>query len=100
MKAIEKLLDQNRAWEARRVDADPRFFDRLREIQRLDYLWVGCSDSRVPANEIVGLDPGEMFVHRNVANLVVQGDPNGMGVVQYAIEALGVRHVIVCGHYR
>lgn len=99
MRTIADLLDQNQAWAARRTAADPRFFDRLSEIQRPDYLWIGCADSRVPANQIVGLDPGEMFVHRNVANLVVPGDPNCMGVVQYAIEALEIRHVIVCGHY-
>ncbi len=99
MKTIHELLDQNRAWAARRTAADPRFFDKLSEIQRPDYLWIGCADSRVPANQIVGLDPGEMFVHRNVANLVVPGDPNCMGVVQYGVEVLGVRHIIVCGHY-
>jgi carbonic anhydrase len=99
MKTIPELLEQNRAWAARHTAADARFFDRLSEIQRPDYLWIGCADSRVPANEIVGLEPGELFVHRNVANIVVPGDPNCMGVVQYAIEVLGVRHVIVCGHY-
>src|SRR5260370_24195134 len=99
MKTIPELLEQNRAWGARHTASDARFSDRLSDIQRPDYLWIGCSDSRVPANEIVGLEPGELFVHRNVANIVVPGDPNCMGVVQYAIEALGVRHVIVCGHY-
>lgn len=99
MKTISQLLDQNRAWAARRTAADPQFFERLSSIQRPDYVWIGCSDSRVPANEIVGLDPGEMFVHRNIANLIATGDPNCMGVVQYAVEALGVRHLIVCGHY-
>lgn len=99
MKTIPELLEQNRAWASRHTAADPRFFDKLTEIQRPDYLWIGCSDSRVPANEIVGLAPGELFVHRNVANIVVPGDANCMGVVQYAIETLGVRHVIVCGHY-
>jgi len=85
---------------AREVRAnDPSVFERLCRQQAPRYLWIGCSDSRVPANEIVGLDPGELFVHRNVANLVVPGDPNGMATVQYAIEALDVRHVIVCGHY-
>lgn len=99
MKTIPELLDQNRAWADRHTAEDPHFFNRLTEIQRPDYLWIGCSDSRVPANEIVALAPGELFVHRNVANIVVPGDPNCMGVVQYAIETLEVRHVIVCGHY-
>jgi carbonic anhydrase len=99
MKTFSELLAQNRDWAARRTAADARFFDRLTDIQRPDYLWIGCSDSRVPANEIVGLEPGELFVHRNVANIVVPGDPNSMGVVQYAVEALNVRQIIVCGHY-
>ena len=99
MKSIAQLLDQNRSWSASHTDADPHFFQHLSEIQRPDYLWIGCADSRVPANEIVGLAPGEMFVHRNVANIVVLGDPNCMSSVQYAIEVLNVRHVIVCGHY-
>jgi carbonic anhydrase len=99
MRTLPDLLELNRAWASRRTAADPRFFDRLSGIQRPDFLWIGCADSRVPANEIVGLDPGELFVHRNVANIVVPGDPNCMGVVQYAIETLAVRHVIVCGHY-
>jgi carbonic anhydrase len=99
MKTIQDLLAQNQSWAARHIADEPRFFDRLSEIQRPDYLWIGCSDSRVPANEIVGLAPGELFVHRNVANIVVPGDANCMATVQYAIEVLGVRHVMVCGHY-
>jgi carbonic anhydrase len=99
MKTIHDLLQQNANWAARHTAEDARFFDRLSEIQRPDYLWIGCSDSRVPANEIVGLAPGELFVHRNVANIVVGGDPNCMAVVQYAVEVLGVRHIMVCGHY-
>lgn len=99
MKTLPELFAQNRAWSAARLAADPHFFDRLCEIQRPDYLWIGCSDSRVPANEIVGLDPGEMFVHRNIANIVERDDENALAVVQYAVEALGVRHIIVCGHY-
>ncbi len=99
MDPITRLLDQNRAWAAGRRTADPAFFERLCEIQRPRYLWIGCSDSRVPANEIVGLAPGEMFVHRNIANIVVPGDPNGMAVVQYGIETLKIRDLIVCGHY-
>jgi len=99
VKTLPELFAQNRAWSAARLAADPQFFDRLCEIQRPDYLWIGCSDSRVPANEIVGLDPGEMFVHRNIANIITPGDANALAVVQYAIEALHVRHIIVCGHY-
>jgi carbonic anhydrase len=99
MKSLDELVQRNRAWAARRTGGDPRFFEKLTGIQRPDYLWIGCADSRVPANEIVGLEPGELFVHRNVANLVVPGDPNCMAVVQYAVEVLGVREVIVCGHY-
>jgi carbonic anhydrase len=99
MHTLQNLFDNNRVWSVGRIAADPHFFERLYEIQRPEYLWIGCSDSRVPANEIVGLDPGELFVHRNVANLVVPGDANGLSVVEYAIEALKVRHVIVCGHY-
>jgi len=99
MHTLQHLFDRNRAWAAARTAADAQFFDRLCEIQRPDYLWIGCSDSRVPANEIVGLDPGELFVHRNVANIVTPGDSNCLAVVQYAIETLRVRHIIVCGHY-
>jgi carbonic anhydrase len=99
MKSIAQLLEQNQRWSARHTGEDPHFFQHLSEIQRPDYLWIGCADSRVPANEIVGLAPGELFVHRNVANIVVPGDANCMSVVQYAIEVLNVRHVIVCGHY-
>ncbi len=99
MKTLTEILNKNRAWAARIKSLDPKFFDRLSEIQRPDFLWIGCADSRVPANEIVGLAPGELFVHRNVANIVVSGDPNCMAVVQYAIETLGVKHIIVCGHY-
>ncbi len=96
---LADLFHRNRAWAARCVAADPGFFARLRSIQRPDLLWIGCSDSRVPANEIVGLAPGELFVHRNVANLVPVTDVNAMAVIEYAVSALGVRHIIVCGHY-
>jgi len=99
MKTLKQLFDQNREWAAARLEKDPAFFDELCQIQRPDYLWIGCSDSRVPANEIVGLAPGELFVQRNVANLVRQDDLNCMAVVQYAVDVLKVRHVIVCGHY-
>jgi carbonic anhydrase len=99
MKAIEQLIERNHLWSEAHRAADPEFFQHLSEIQRPDYLWIGCADSRVPANEIVGMAPGELFVHRNVANIVVPGDPNCMSAVQYAIEVLEVRHIIVCGHY-
>jgi len=94
-----KLLSNNRAWAAARVKADPNFFVRLAGQQAPAFLWIGCSDSRVPANEIVGLDPGELFVHRNVANVVVHTDVNCLSVLQFAVDVLKVRHVIVCGHY-
>jgi carbonic anhydrase len=99
MKYLPDLFEQNRKWAEARIWQDPQFFERLCEIQAPRYLWIGCSDSRVPANEIVGLPPGELFVHRNVANIVRRDDPNCMAVVQYAVDVLGVRHVIVCGHY-
>src|SRR5438477_11935422 len=99
MDTLQKLFENNRAWAERTVSSDPEFFTRLTVQQAPRYLWIGCADSRVPANEIVGLAPGELFVHRNVANLVLLGDSNCLAVVQYAIEALGVRHIIVCGHY-
>ncbi|HSR15633.1 MAG TPA: carbonic anhydrase, partial [Gemmatimonadales bacterium] len=93
------LLENNRAWAARRLEDQPDFFQRLTAQQSPDFLWIGCSDSRVPANEIVGLDPGELFVHRNVANLAPPQDANFLSVLQFAVEVLKVRHVIVCGHY-
>lgn len=93
------LFDRNRDWAARRIADDPHFFERLVAIQAPAYLWIGCADSRVPANEIVGLDPGELFVHRNVANVVEPGDGNVLAVLQYAVDVLKVRHVIVTGHY-
>jgi carbonic anhydrase len=96
---LTELFDNNRRWAAKRVEADPQFFKRLVEQQLPAYLWIGCSDSRVPANEIVGLLPGELFVHRNVANVVVHTDLNCLSVLQYAVDVLRVRHVIVCGHY-
>lgn len=99
MKTLPELFARNRAWASGQTAADPDFFRRLSGIQRPGYLWIGCADSRVPANVIVGLDPGELFVQRNIANLVRLDDDNCMAVVEYAIEALGVRHVIVCGHY-
>ncbi len=99
MKIPNELLAKNRAWAAEMVRADPAFFSRLSKQQAPDYLWIGCSDSRVPANQIVGLMPGEMFVHRNVANVVVHTDLNCLSTVQFAVDALKVRHIIVCGHY-
>jgi carbonic anhydrase len=96
---IGRLLENNADWSSRMIANDPSFFERLRGQQAPDYLWIGCSDSRVPANEIVGLPPGELFVHRNVANVVVHTDLNCLAVLQYAIEVLRVQHVIVTGHY-
>ncbi|HEY9199854.1 MAG TPA: carbonate dehydratase [Gammaproteobacteria bacterium] len=95
----QRLLDNNRDWARAISERDPDFFPRLSRQQAPHYLWIGCSDSRVPANEIVGLQPGEVFVHRNVANLVVHSDLNLLSVLQYAIDMLKVRHIIVCGHY-
>jgi carbonic anhydrase len=99
MSDIKQLFDNNRKWAADVTAAHPDFFEKLAARQAPEYLWIGCSDSRVPANEIVGLLPGEMFVHRNVANVVVHTDLNCLAVVQYAVDVLKVRHVIVCGHY-
>ena len=96
---LDHLLKNNAMWASNRVLADPEFFVRLARQQAPEYLWIGCSDSRVPANEIIGLDPGEVFVHRNVANLVIHSDMNCFAVLQFAVEVLKVRHVIVCGHY-
>ena len=99
MRSLTHLFASNRAWAARVREQQPDFFQKLARQQRPDYLWIGCSDSRVPANDIVGLLPGELFVHRNVANLVVHTDLNCLSVMQFAIDLLKVRHVIVCGHY-
>src|SRR6188472_1523704 len=99
MQDLQHLFDSNKAWAAKIRKLDPEFFVKLSRQQSPSYLWIGCSDSRVPANEIVGLLPGEMFVHRNVANLVVHTDLNCLSVLQYAVDVLRVEHVIVCGHY-
>lgn len=99
MEGLPHLFDQNREWARRITDDNPRFFDLLSEQQSPQYLWIGCADSRVPANEIVGLLPGELFVHRNVANLVIHTDFNCLSVIEYAVSVLQVKHVIVCGHY-
>lgn len=96
---IPELFRNNSTWAAEMVRNDPEFFSRLARQQAPKYLWIGCADSRVPANEIVGLAPGEMFVHRNVANVVVHTDLNCLSVIHYAVEVLGVRHIIVAGHY-
>ena len=97
--SYEKLLLENKAWAAEKVADDPNFFNRLANLQTPEFLWIGCSDSRVPANEITGTRPGEIFVHRNVANMVVHTDLNLLTVLEYAVNHLKVRHVIVCGHY-
>ena len=99
MKAYEKLLLENRAWAGEMVQDDPEFFERLAHLQTPEFLWIGCSDSRVPANQITGTQPGEIFVHRNIANMVVHTDVNLLAVLDYAVNHLKVKHVIVCGHY-
>jgi carbonic anhydrase len=96
---LDRLKANNRAWAERMVTADPNFFKRLEGQQAPEYLWIGCSDSRVPANEIVGLDPGELFVHRNVANLAPPQDANYLSVLQFAVDVLKVKHIMVVGHY-
>ncbi len=96
---VKHLIDNNRVWSAAKTRVDPDFFRRLANQQTPEYLWIGCSDSRVPANEIVDLDPGELFVHRNVANLAPPQDANYLSVLQYAVEVLKVKHVLVVGHY-
>ncbi len=99
MSGIDELFERNRAWAAGVRASEPEFFSNLARLQSPEYLWIGCSDSRVPANQITGLAPGEVFVHRNVANLVVHTDLNCLSVLQFAVDLLKVRHVIVCGHY-
>jgi carbonic anhydrase len=99
MRLLSHLFANNRAWSARLTKEDPKFFSRLAAQQAPKHLWIGCADSRVPANEIVGLLPGELLVHRNVANVVVHADLNCLSVIQFAVEVLSVRHIIVCGHY-
>jgi carbonic anhydrase len=99
MKPIEKLILENKAWAAERVKDDPGYFERLSHLQTPEFLWIGCSDSRVPANEITGTQPGEIFVHRNIANMVIHTDVNLLSVLEYAVVHLKVKHVIVCGHY-
>jgi carbonic anhydrase len=99
MASLDHLFDSNKAWADSIREQDPEFFHKLSQQQFPAYLWIGCSDSRVPANQIVGLLPGELFVHRNIANLVVHTDLNCLSVMQFAVEVLKVRHIIVCGHY-
>jgi carbonic anhydrase len=99
MLPYEKLLFENKAWAKEQKETDPEFFNRLASQQAPEFLWIGCSDSRVPADKITGTEPGEIFVHRNIANLVVNTDINLLSVLQYAVEVLKVKHIIVCGHY-
>ncbi|MBT4978389.1 MAG: carbonate dehydratase [Gemmatimonadetes bacterium] len=99
MKTLRHLFDRNVAWASEIKEENPDFFTELSKQQAPDYLWIGCSDSRVPANQIVNLPPGEIFVHRNIANIVVHTDLNCLSVIQYAVEVLEVKHIVVCGHY-
>jgi carbonic anhydrase len=99
MQTYERLLLENKAWAAEKVEDDPSYFNRLSQLQTPEFLWIGCSDSRVPANEITNTQPGEIFVHRNIANMVVHTDVNLLSVLEYAVSHLKVKHVIVCGHY-
>jgi carbonic anhydrase len=97
--SLDQLLSNNKDWAQKMIAKDPEFFKKLVAQQSPEFLWIGCSDSRVPANEIVGLLPGELFVHRNVANVIVHTDLNSLSVLQFAIDVLGIKHIIVCGHY-
>jgi carbonic anhydrase len=99
MQSYQKLLKENKEWAAAQIAKDPEFFERLAKLQAPEVLWIGCSDSRVPANQITGTQPGEIFVHRNVANLVINTDVNVLSVLEFAVNHLKVKHVIVCGHY-
>jgi carbonic anhydrase len=98
-KSYSRLIDNNKAWVAAQLQLDPSFFENLSKGQSPEYLWIGCSDSRVPAESITGTEPGEMFVHRNIANMVVHSDMNLLSVLSYAVDVLKVKHIIVCGHY-
>jgi len=98
-KSYLKLLDNNKKWVADQLSVDPTYFDKLAQSQNPEYLWIGCSDSRVPANQITGTQPGDVFVHRNIANMVIHSDMNMLSVLSYAVEVLKVKHIIVCGHY-
>jgi carbonic anhydrase len=99
MTSLNRIFDNNRAWVASVLKDDPEFFSRLTHIQTPEILWIGCSDSRVPANQLTGLAPGEVFVHRNIANVVVHTDLNALSVIEFAVDMLKVKHIIVCGHY-
>ena len=99
MRSFEKLLLENKAWSGEKTKDDPEYFNRLAKLQTPEFLWIGCSDSRVPANEITGTQPGEIFVHRNIANMVIHTDVNLLSVLDFAVNHLKVKHVIVCGHY-
>jgi carbonic anhydrase len=99
MKSYEKLLLENKAWAKEKVQDDPEFFNRLLHVQTPEFLWIGCSDSRVPPDQITGTQPGEIFIHRNIANMVVHTDLNLLSVLEYAVNVIKVKHVIVCGHY-
>ena len=99
MKTLKHIFESNKAWAAAVTKEEPDFFDSISKNQNPEYLWIGCSDSRVPANEIIGRRPGEVFVHRNIANMVLHADMNCLSVIQYAVEILKVKHIIVCGHY-
>ncbi len=99
MKSYEKLLVENKGWAERKVKEDPEYFSRLVNVQSPEFLWIGCSDSRVPPNEITQTNPGEIFIHRNIANMVVHTDLNMLSVLEYAVNVLKVKHIIVCGHY-
>src|SRR5580698_7336377 len=99
MSDLQPLFDNNRRWVRERLINDPDYFERLSSLQAPKYLWIGCSDSRVPANQITNLMPGEVFVHRNIANLIVHTDLNALSVIQYAVEVLKIENIIVCGHY-
>ncbi|UZJ38718.1 carbonate dehydratase [Prosthecochloris sp. SCSIO W1103] len=99
MRVLKNLFEQNKEWAEKVKESDPDFFLKLSKQQSPEYLWIGCSDSRVPSNQIVGMLPGEIFVHRNIANVVVPSDLNCLSVIQYAVEVLKIKHIIVCGHY-
>jgi len=99
MNSLKEIFENNKKWAESITNADPEFFHKLSQQQKPQYLWIGCADSRVPANQIVDLPPGDVFVHRNIANVVVHTDLNALSVIQYAVEILEVKHIIICGHY-
>lgn len=96
---INQLIEQNKKWVAKKLELDPDFFSKLKDIQTPNILWIGCSDSRIPANEVIGAQPGEVFVHRNIANMVIHSDMNLLSVLDYSVNILKIEHIIVCGHY-